>query len=303
MQPLTTLTPTPPYAFARIAAVLRRFDPPVLDSISADGAYWRALAAGDGVALLRVSPTLEVHIMAQTGQPDMAEAVRLLNTVLATDIDPTGFYAAAQADPVLWALLRPLIGVRWLRSASVFEALVMVIIEQHITWTAALRAQRWLVRWGGTGLSAGAGVTHYTFPTAARLAAASSDDLKPLKITTRRVETIRTLARQVAAGALDLEALRGLPAAEAYAALLALPGVGHWTAANVVLRTQGVFYAVPDTDVALQRAANVYFNGVDARLSAPATRALFAAYGAHGAAAAYHTLLRWVLDRYPVAMG
>ncbi len=66
----------------------------------------------------------------------------------------------------------------------------------------------------------------YAFPSAERLAACALSDLAPLRAG-YRAKYVLSAAREVAAGALDLEALRSAPLEEARAALMALPGVGR----------------------------------------------------------------------------
>lgn len=299
MEYLAALTPVPPYNFDLTLDILRRFVTPVLDIAGHDRAYWRVLRSGAGLALLRIAPSFELFLAAHIGEIDRTRLIADVSHILAVDEDPKPFYAAAQTHPELWQVIAPVHGIRWLRSASVFEALMMVIIEQHIAWTTALRAQEWLVRWGGAKIRHN-GRDFYAFPTPAQIANASIEDLSPLKITFKRMQIMITIAQQIEGGKLDLEALRNFSAEEAYTALMALPGVGHWTAANVVSRALGHFRYITDTDVAIQNAANFYFNNAKGRLSPQAMRQLFERYGTYGAAAAYHTLLRWVIDRYPV---
>ena len=62
---------------------------------------------------------------------------------------------------------------------------------------------------------------------------------------------LKALARAVAAGALDF----GAPAEEVTAALVALPGLGAWTAQYVALRALGEPDAFPAADLVLRRVA------------------------------------------------
>lgn len=298
MKFLARLDAIEPYDFALTMRLLRHFPTPVTDIVDGEGWYWRALHSGEGLALLRVSPERDVYLAASLGAIDREGVLRDLRHILAVDADPRPFYAAAQSDPALWAIVGPLSGIRWLRTPTVWEALVMLIIEQHIAWKTAQRAQRVLVEWADQRIHC-EGVDYYTYPTPAQIAAATLDDLKPLKITTRRIQMLIAIAQQVKSGALDLEALRHLPHEDAYQQLMALKGVGHWTAANVIQRAFGVFAYVPDSDVALQAAANHYFNGARGRLSPKALRDLYSQFGVHAPAAAYHTIQRLVFDRYP----
>ncbi len=90
------------------------------------------------------------------------------------------------------------------------------------------------------------------FPRAASLVDA---DLRPIGLTGARERAIRTLAEQVATGRLRLE-----PTPEPDAVveqLLALPGIGRWTAAYVAMRALREPDAFPVADLGLCRALDM----------------------------------------------
>lgn len=217
---------------------------------------------------------------------------------LGLDRDLTEFYRMAQQDAVLWPVVEPLAGLPIFCSETVFEALITLIIEQHITWKSAQRAQRELL--SVTACSYRTGHTPvYDFPSPVRLARASRAELKLLKITNRRINLIIAIAAAVSKGELDLEGIRRLPTADAYERLLAIKGVGHWTASNVIGRALGRYPYVSHNDVALQAAAREYFHGGAGPKSAAQVSETLARYGEFAGTAGHFTLLRWVLDRYP----
>ncbi|HEX2622515.1 MAG TPA: hypothetical protein VHL11_20285, partial [Phototrophicaceae bacterium] len=273
---------------------------PLVDIAGIDGSYWRAISsASDGISLWQVTPDFTATLVSQTGKIDQDTAGRDLAHIMAVDHDPRPFYAFAQTDPKLWEIIEPLQGIRWLRTQTVFEALVSLIIEQHISWVSAQKSQRALLVQMDNKIHH-AGRDYYTFPSTDQLAIASLYDLRELKITNKRKQLLIDLAGKIAHGGLKLESLKELPHAEAYQELMALKGIGHWTAANVVMRALGGYPYVTETDVALQSAANFYFNGISGKLTPKETHALFHQYGEFAGTVAYYTLLRWVLDRYPV---
>ncbi len=301
---LTSWHPRPPYRFDLLLDILSRYAYPPLDRAH-DGAYWRALRAGDGLALLRVTgrgtadqPVLDVELMAHTGHVDVDSALTTLHTILAPDEDQTAFYAAAGAEPALWNIIQPLLGLPSARAATLFEALAQTIIEQQIAWVTAQKAQRWLVEWAGDAIEY-QGKRYPVFPTPEQIAAATIDDLTPLKITFRRMALLIEVARQTASGELDLESLRLAEPQTAYQALLCIKGIGPWTVAWTLERAFG-HYRVKDNDVALQAAVNLYFYGGTGRIPPQQVTQTFAPYGEFAGHAARYTISRWVLDRYPV---
>ncbi|MBZ0278295.1 MAG: hypothetical protein K8I60_19260 [Anaerolineae bacterium] len=301
-RPLASWTPEPPYRLDLLLDVLARFAYPSLDHVQ-DGAYWRVVRGGAGRVLLRVSaagtpdaPRLDVHQMASEGVVDVDAALAELGRILPL-ANHTPFYDRARNNPALWNVVNPLVGLPEWRTATIFEALAQAIIEQQISWVSAQRAQQWLVQWAGDSVTFD-GRRYYAFPTPERLTQATLADLTPLKITFKRIALLLDLAGQVAAGTLDLEGLRTVPPAEAYTALLAIKGIGPWTAAVTLGRSVGDHRVTPN-DVALQAAVNRYFYGGSGRIPQEQVTAAFAAYDGFSGLAAHYTLLRWVTDEYP----
>jgi len=300
-----TLTPHSPYNFNITLELLRRHIHPVINGFY-DGSYWRVLHIKDGLVLLRVtsvgdveSPALNVEIVANTGEISLDDIKGRIAHILGVDVDPTSFYEMAREDALLWSVIEPLYGLRWLRTDSVYEALMMIVIEQQIAWTAAQRAEGWLVEWGGHFID-NEGQRFYAFPTPMQIATATIEDLKPLKITFKRMQVMIDISKQIVESSLDIEAVRDLSHDEAYRHLLKINGVGHWTAAWTLQRAVGQQRIVGDNDVALQAAVNAYFYGGEGKIPAERVRETFAPYGDFAGLAAQYTLLRWVLDRYPV---
>lgn len=149
---------------------------------------------------------------------------------------PTG--ALVEIDDARIARLarrRP--GVRTLRTEAVFEALVAAIVEQKVTGFEAHRVWHGLVRRYGEPAPEPAGRDFglRLFPAPATLAALPYYAYHPLGLERRRAELIRA----VAARATWFEAIVELPPPAAYARLLAVPGIGPWTAAEVAVRALG----------------------------------------------------------------
>jgi DNA-3-methyladenine glycosylase II len=239
--------------------------------------------------------------LAAAAGPIVLEALReQVADWLAVDGDRATLSSALAADERLSAALRPVAGLPLLRTPTALEALVNTVIEQHIAWRMALKAQRWLVTWHNVALSAQEH-TFYAYPSPEHLAAARPEDLLPLKITRRRVQVILHLARLCAAGELAAGALRQADEAAAYARLCALPGIGHWSAAVALLRLRGAGSFIPHTDVALQAAAARYVFGRAERLPPREVVALLRPLAGQAGAAVAGLLARYVLEDYGVA--
>lgn len=302
-EPLGTLKPTAPYAFDTLLDFLSHFAYPTMDLVS-DGAYRRVLRVGEALALVEVTsrgtadaPELDVALLAHEGEIDSQALLAQLAHVLAIDEDRAGFFEQVAQFPALGQVIEPVYGLPVLRAPTLFEALTDVIIEQQIMWKTAQRAQQWLIGWGGRSLVHD-GRTYFAYPTPTVLAAAAVDDLKPLKITFKRMQLMIDIARQVATESLDLEGLRHLNDDERYRALTAIKGIGHWTASVALGRAYGHSVFITDNDVALQAAVNYYFYGQERRATPQMVTETFAPLNGHAGQAAFYTIARWVLDRY-----
>ena len=185
------------------------------------------VAAADGMA--------EIAAAGRALSADEAEAAeRTIRHMLRLDDDLSGFYAAVTGDPELaWAAAG---AGRLLRSPTVFEDVVKTICTTNCAWGGTVRMVTALV--DGLGDTDAAG--RNAFPTPAAMAEAGDDFYRDVARTGYRGAYLRALARSVAHGMVDLEELGTatpdqLPDDEVAARLLALPGIGPYAAAHVMM--------------------------------------------------------------------
>ncbi len=171
---------------------------------------------------------------------DQSGVLRQAAHLLRLDEDLSAFYAAVASDPDLsWAGLG---AGRIARSATAFEDVVKTICTTNCTWAATQRMVGALVEHLGEP-AAGAppdGPYGRAFPTAAAMVAADETFYRDVARAGYRGAYLRSLAASVAGGELDLEALaqatpNELPDEELERALLAVPGVGPYAAAHIMM--------------------------------------------------------------------
>jgi 3-methyladenine DNA glycosylase/8-oxoguanine DNA glycosylase len=155
--------------------------------------------------------------------------------MLNLDEDLFPLYAAAASDTELSWITGG--AGRMFRSPTVFEDVVKTICTTNTTWSATERMVGALVAQLGEESAGGFG---RAFPTPAVMAAAPEAFYRDVVRAGYRGAYLKTLATAVAAGSLDLEELRtagpdDLPDEEVAARLLALPGVGPYAAAHVMM--------------------------------------------------------------------
>jgi len=229
-----------------------------------DDCYQRTLRLphGAGAVALRPCDGYVQATLRLTDVRDLAPAVARCRRLLDLDADPEAVDTALAVDPALSAVVLKEPGVRLPRAVDGFELAVRAIVGQQVSVSAARRVLAKLVRecaptaeWGApVTASAGVGAPHSVegalFPDAATVAEAP-DGAFAMPAARRR--TIRALATAVAAGDLVLDP--GVDRAEAEKQLLALPGVGPWTAGYVALRALGDPDVFLPTDLGARRGA------------------------------------------------
>ena len=160
--------------------------------------------------------------------------------MLRIDEDLSEFYALAAEDPDL-AWVTEGAG-RLMRSQTVYEDVVKTICTTNTAWSGTVRMVSAIVEHlGEPALGAPSeGPFGHAFPSAAAMAAAPESFYRDVARTGYRGAYLRSLAESVALGEIDLQELANadpddLPDDEVAARLLALPGVGPYAAAHIMM--------------------------------------------------------------------
>ncbi|MEZ0448919.1 DNA-3-methyladenine glycosylase family protein [Cellulomonas sp. ICMP 17802] len=213
---------------------------------------------GRGVVAATLSPD-RVELTASGGDDPGLDALADAWFGLADDLGAVR--EAFAGDPVLGPLVRARPSLRVLGHPDGFEAAVTTVLGQQVSLAAARTfGGRLAAAYGSTGPD---GLTVY--PSPAALAAVHPEDLQAtVRITHSRARTLHALAQACADG---LTLTPG--STDARERLLALPGIGPWTADYLALRVLGDRDALPAGDLVLRRALGVGAAGEVARLAEP----------------------------------
>ncbi|MCK9249104.1 MAG: helix-turn-helix domain-containing protein [Solirubrobacteraceae bacterium] len=236
-----------------------------LERTTADGAYRRSLALphGPGVCDLRPGATAVTCTLRLTDLRDLAAAVARCRRLLDLDADPVAVDGHLAADPVLRPLVGATPGLRTPGTVCGFEASLRATIGQQVSVAAARTVLAQLVgRYGTPAPDAAdpddaghvdgeAGRRPLRLLPSPAVVAELPDDALPMPRS--RAAAVRALATAVASGDLDLNG--GAPPDEVRARLLALPGIGPWTASYVAMRALGDPDVLPAGDLGVRRAA------------------------------------------------
>jgi DNA-3-methyladenine glycosylase II len=92
---------------------------------------------------------------------------------------------------------------------------------------------------------------------AVEVAKATEEDLRACGLSNAKIRALRAVAQAIVEGGLDLKGLGALDAEDAHKALVAVKGIGPWTADIFLLFCLGHPDAFPAGDLALQEAAKL----------------------------------------------
>lgn len=236
---------------AALASIAARAVPGVEVVDVAAGTVRRLAHLGDGPVAVtaRLDPDgVDLHA---DGPAAPGATDHLASRWFGLDDDLTPAHRAWARDPVLGPLLTARPHLRVLGHPDGFEAAVQAVLTQQVS----LRAGRTT----GGRLAAALGRRHATgllaFPRPADVAATDPVDLQAvLRVPHARARAVHALAVACVQG---LVLSPDAPRTDVRAALLALPGIGPWTADVVALRALGDRDAFPAGDLVLRRALGV----------------------------------------------
>ena len=258
------ITPTAPYDFDLTVGSMTFFQARHAADMFEDGVLRRVLSLGGKPALVSVrsvgsvdAPELAVEVSGDSlTSGDTDEALDIVRRMLATDDDIAAFYAMALDDPRLAPMVRNMYGLRPTCAPTAYEALVLAILGQQISTHVAQMLRNLIIETYGDSITID-GETLRSFPRPETLADAGPDGLRAIKFSMRKAEYITGISQQIVSGDLSLEAMRELPDDEIVSGLLALRGVGAWTAHWMLIRAFGRQDGFPHGDLALQRMMGV----------------------------------------------
>jgi AraC family transcriptional regulator of adaptative response / DNA-3-methyladenine glycosylase II len=206
--------------------------------------YERSLTLPAGPADVRVVPDPQRPGIIVTAKlralADVPALVARMRRAFDLDADSVAIDAALSRDPVLAPLVTAVPGIRLAGSPDGEEALFRTLVGQQISVAAARTVLGRLV------VDLGGGV----FPSAAIIAEHGRDVLRG---PAARIATIVGAARAIADGELRLDV--ETPAAELRERLLALPGVGPWTADYLAMRVLGNPDILLSSDLVVRQTA------------------------------------------------
>jgi AraC family transcriptional regulator of adaptative response / DNA-3-methyladenine glycosylase II len=260
-----------PFDAASLLDYLGRRAVPGVETVI-NGRYRRTVALGRSAGTIELEPlagTRNIRLRLRLDDlRDLTLVVQRCRQLLDLDVDPAAVADVLGADPVLAPIVAANPGLRVPGTLDGWEIAVRAVLGQQVSVTAARTLAGRLARSLGTPLDEPERDLTHLFP---RPEAVAEADLGTLGITRARADTLRGLAGAVANAEVALD--RGVNREEVEERLLALPGIGPWTASYIAMRALGDPDAFLPGDLGVRRAAEAL--GLDAnprRLAAYAER-------------------------------
>jgi AraC family transcriptional regulator of adaptative response / DNA-3-methyladenine glycosylase II len=244
-----------PFAGAELLRFLARR---VVDGVESAGEGWYArslaLPHGTGRVHLELEDETAVRFVRCRLQVedlrDLSAAVERCRRLVDADCDPVAVADALSDDPVLAPLVSARPGLRVPGHVDGHEIAVRAVLGQQISVARARTLAAGLAERYGVRLpTAGADAVDRLFPSAETLAGLDPEDLPMPRA---RGRALITLCAALASGEIALD--RSADRAEVREQLLAVPGIGPWTADYIALRALGHPDVFLPTDVGVRHA-------------------------------------------------
>ena len=270
------------------------------------GVIHRLLYEGEAPVLIRVAQLSSGWVLFGAQAADRgaaARAIARMRQALGVDLELRRFHERFRADPLIGAAVRADPALRPRGRPDPFEALVWAVTEQLIEYERAAAIQRRLIRWLGrrdptSGLS--------DAPTAEALAGAAPARLESFDLSGGRAMALIRVAREVAAGRIELSTAAAPELQEhGWRRLRAIPGIGAWTVEMMAISGQGRVDQIPAGDLGFVKLVGRMLSGGDprARASEAQVREVFARFGEWKGLAGVYALRAGGLAKSPLAAG
>ncbi|AZF07028.1 DNA-3-methyladenine glycosylase [Pseudomonas sp. R5-89-07] len=241
----------PPYDWAAMLEFLSARAISGLESVEA-GVYRRSIRLAGQQGWISVAPGAGDWLDVEVDFPDPAVLPEIewrLRRMFDLDAQPERINATLARDPLMAQLVAARPGLRLPGTWDGLELAMRAVLGQQITVVAAIRlAGKLVAQYGQPLQTPHAAITH-VFPTAEVLAAA---DLATLGMPRARGRTLSGVAQALLDDPQLFAPKAGLK--ESVARLVALPGIGDWTAHYIAMRQLREADAFASGDIGLINA-------------------------------------------------
>lgn len=227
-----------------------------------DGTYVRTAQIGEHRGWVAVSPFLQkkrarpLHALkltlSESLQPGCVALITRMKTVFDTRANAAEIDRHLGRDPLLAAAVTTHAGMRLPGAFDGFELLLRAILGQQVSVKGATTLAGRMATAFGQPVATPWPMLGHLSPDPARIARASVDRIAGIGLPRKRAETIRYAAKATQSGELMLAP--GSDPDVVREQLIAIPGIGEWTASYVAMRALAWPDALPLGDLGIKKA-------------------------------------------------
>lgn len=204
-------------------------------------------------------PLLSCQVIPLDAEVSESKAKMKIQQLFSTELNLSQLYDEFLDHEELGLVLRRFKGLKLLTETDLFEAIIKIIIGQQVNLTFAGTLTERLIKLAGKEVEV-EGNVFQIFPSPESTAKLSYDQLRELQFSQRKAEYIIDLARMIAEGKLDLEALWNKSDEEIIQKLLPIRGIGKWTIECLLIFGMGRPDILPAADIGLRNAIRKIWN-------------------------------------------
>jgi DNA-3-methyladenine glycosylase II len=242
-----------PFRLDLTVDALRRLASNVVDVVGEDGTYYRGLRDRAGSELLAIRPHDTGAIEVRATGRDAERWSAVVERLLGGQANLAQWYARSRRIAWLRPIATALRGLKPPRYPTLWEACAHSILFQQISIHAAAAIMRRAVLALGEVVEAG-GIRCVVFPGPERWLECDEEVLRAAGLSRNKLAHVRHAAAAFARGEIDETELERMPSAEAAQRLIAVRGIGPWSASVMLLRGLGRLDVFPLRDSGVARS-------------------------------------------------
>ncbi len=244
----------PPFDWSGLLDFLRVRALSGVEYVTAES-YSRTVRIGPNTGWVRLTHAPDTNsLLAEVSHslmPALPALLGRLRNVFDLTARPDVIGAQLERDPALASAVARNPGMRVPGAFDGFELALRAILGQQISVKAATTLAGRFVQALGDPISTPIARLTHTTPLASRVAATPVANIASLGIVRSRAQSIVMIADEIGSGRVALDA--GADAITTMAQLVAIPGIGRWTAQYIAMRALRWPDAFPKEDVALRK--------------------------------------------------
>jgi len=238
------------------------------------------------------SPKLKATFYSAITKKEIEQAIAKIKRVFDTEYDLKSLYEFMNSDPILRRVRNINYGLRPSYYSTVYEAIIVAIVQQQISLKIASHMVSLIVRRYGDCIRVGT-KEFWEFPSPKVLAKATVKGLRDCKLSERKAEYIRNFSQVVAKGEFNPESLKKCDYEQIVDKITAFRGMGLWTAESVIVTSIDVENVNPSGDLGARKAISHFYKD-DQLMSEAEVRMFTERWGRYKGIITYYLMAEYV---------